>query len=251
MSGHSKWANIKHKKGAADKKKSKDFGKLAKEIMIAAKMGGSDITANPRLRQALIAAKAINLPKDNIDRAIKKGVGGMDGVVYEEIVYEGYGAGGVAVLVECLTDNRNRTVGDVRMTFERSGGSFAASGAVAWIFQRKTRVEIEGQGDEDFFLELALEAGADDVQTDEDGFTVITGSPACFEELMKALDAKGITTLEAGIKQIPENTIEIDDLGRAQSVMKLIEKLEDWDDVQAVYSNMEVTDVVAEQLDAE
>lgn len=250
MSGHSKWANIKHKKGAADKKKSKEFGKLAKEIMIAAKMGGADPAANPRLRQALIGARAINLPKDNIERAIKKGVGGMDGVVYEEIVYEGYGAGGVAVLVECLTDNRNRTVGDVRMTFERNGGSFAASGSVAWIFQRKTVVEIEGQGDEESFLELALEAGADDVVT-EDGVTTITGAPSCYEPLMKALEAKGITTLEAKVKQVPDNTVEITELEKAQSVMKMIDKLEDWDDVQAVYANMEISDAVAEQLDAE
>ncbi len=248
MAGHSKWANIKHKKGAADKQRSKQFGKLAKEIMVAVKMGGTDPDANPRLRAALVAAKAVNLPKDNIERAVKKGAGDAGGAAYEEIIYEGYGNGGVAVLVEVLTDNRNRSVGDVRMTFDRNGGNLAASGAVAWIFERKTNVIIEGQGDEDFFMELALEAGADEVET-EDGITTITGAPACFEPLMKALEAKGITTTEASITYLPDNTTEITEADKANSVLKLVDKLEDLDDVQAVYTNMEVSDDIADQID--
>lgn len=250
MAGHSKWANIKHRKGAADKKKSKEFGKLAKEIMIAARESGGDANANPRLRQALIAARAINLPKDNIDRAIKKGIGETGGAAFEEIVYEGYAAGGIAVMVECLTDNRNRSLSEVRFVFDRNGGNLAASGAVVRMFQRKTRVVIEGQGDEDFFMELALEAGADDVETDE-GVTTILGGTECFEPLMKALEEKGITTLEAGISQIAELTTEIAELDKAQSVLKLVEKMEDLDDVQSVYTNMEVADSIADQLDDE
>lgn len=250
MAGHSKWANIKHKKGAADKRKSKEFGKLAKEIMIASRISGGDPAANPRLRQALIAARAINLPKDNIDRAIKKGIGETGGAAYKEVVYEGYAVGGVAVLVECLTDNQNRSLGDVRLAFDRNGGNLAASGAVARMFQRKTRVVIEGQGDEDFFMELALEAGADDVSTD-DGVTTIIGGTDCFEPLMKALEEKGITTSEAGITQIADLLTEINDAEKAMSVMRLVEKIEDLDDVQSVYTNMDVTDEAAEQMDAE
>lgn len=252
MSGHSKFANIKHKKGAADKKRSKEFGKMAKEIMVAAKMGGGDATSNPRLRNALIAARAVNLPKDNIERAIKKGIGELGDTVFKEVIYEGYGPGGVAIMVECLTDNLNRTVGDVRYIFDRAGGNMGASGSVAWMFSRKTEVIISaGQGDEDTLMEIVLDAGADDLEMNDDGSAVVYGAPDAYEAITKALEEKGIATEEAKVKQVPSTMSEISELEKAQSLMRLVDKLEDLDDVQSVYTNADIPDDIAEQLESE
>jgi YebC/PmpR family DNA-binding regulatory protein len=249
MSGHSKWANIKHKKGAADIKKGKVFSKLAKEIMVAVKDGGSDADANPRLRTALAAAKAANMPNVNIDRAIKKGAGELDGVTFEEIIYEGYGAGGVAVMVECLTDNRNRTAGEVRMTFDRNQGNLASTGAVTWMFHRKSHVVVTGENaDEEKLMDIVLDAGAEDIEIDED-MAEIWAPVEAFEDIVKALEAAGVETSEAAIVQHPENTVEIKDVAIAQQVLRLIDKLEDLDDVQSVTANFDIDTEILEQID--
>lgn len=248
MSGHSKWANIKHKKAASDKKKGKIFSRIAKEIMVAARTGG-DPEMNPQLRSALIAAKAVNMPNDNIDRAIKKGTGDLGDVVFEEIVYEGYGAAGVALLIECLTDNRNRSASEVRMTLDRSNGNLASSGAVSWMFNRKAHFIITDDNiDEDTLMEIVLDAGAEEIEV-EDGVAEIFGAPESFEAILNALEAAGIKCSESEVIQHPENTIAVNDIATAQKVMNLIDKLEDLDDVQAVHSNLEIDDSIADQLD--
>jgi YebC/PmpR family DNA-binding regulatory protein len=249
MAGHSKWANIKHRKGAADKKRGKIFSRLAKEIMVAAKMGGGDASANPRLRSALTSAKAVNMPNTNIDRAIKKGLGELGDVVFEEIVYEGYGAEGVAVMIECLTDNRNRSASEVRMTLDRNCGNLATSGAVAWMFHRQAHFVIAGENaDEDKLMEIVLDAGAEDIEV-EDGIAEIWGPPEALESIMEALAAAGIETEEAGVIRRPENTIELKDVEKAKQVLRLIDRLEDLDDVQQVTANFEIDDSIADQLD--
>ena len=249
MAGHSKWANIKHRKGAADIAKGKVFSRLAKEIMVAAKMGGGDETANPRLRAALAAGKSANMPKANIERAIKKGLGELGDVIYEEIVYEGYGPGGVAVMVECLTDNRNRSASDVRSTFDKNNGNLASSGAVTWMFNRKAHVVVTGEkADEDLLMDITLDAGAEDIEVEGD-FAEIFGPPDAFEAIVEALEAAGIETEEAGIIQHPDNTVEVEDLKTAQQLMKMLDRLEDLDDVQAVHSNQDIPDEILEQLD--
>jgi len=240
MSGHSKWANIKHKKEATDKKKGKVFSRYAKEIMVAAREGGGNANDNAKLRNVLAAARAVNMPKDNIDRAIKKGTGELGGANFEEIVYEGYGPGGTAVIVECLTDNRNRTAGEVRMLFDRNGGNLGGSGAVMWMFDKKARFVISGEyADEEKLMDIVLDAGADDIQADE-GMAEISGAPDRFGDLAKALEDKGIKPEEAGIVQIPQNIVEVKDVELAKKLQKLIDALEDSDDVQAVYSNYEI-----------
>lgn len=249
MAGHSKWANIKHKKAAADKKKGKIFSRLAKEIMVAARNGGGDPEMNPRLRAALTAAKSVNMPNDNIDRAIKKGMGELGDVIFEEITYEGYGPTGVAVLVECLTDNRNRSASEVRMVFDRSNGNLAGSGAVSWMFHRKAHVLITGENaDEDKLMDIVLDAGAEDIDV-EDDIAEIWGPTEAFEGIVKALEDAGIATEEAAIIQHPENTVEIKDLDTAKKVLALIDKLEDLDDVQNVTANFEIAEEIAEQLE--
>ncbi len=251
MSGHSKWANIKHKKAAADKVKGKAFSRIAKEIMVAAKMGGSDANANPRLRSALIAARAVNMPNANIDRAIKKGAGELGDVVFEEIIYEGYAAGGVAVMVECLTDNRNRSISDVRFVFDRNGGNLAASGAVARIFQRQAHFTITGDwADEDKLMDLVLEAGANDLVV-EDGVAEVWAEPDSFEDLIKLFEEKGIPTEEAAVIRKPEMVTPVTDVSTARQVLRLLERMEDLDDVQAVTANYEIADEIAELLDEE
>ena len=251
MSGHSKWANIKHKKEAADKVKGKAFSRIAKEIMVAAKMGGSDPDANPRLRSALVAAKAVNMPNANIERAIKKGAGELGDVVYEEIVYEGYAAGGVAVIVECLTDNRNRSISDVRMVFDRNGGNMAGSGAVARMFKRQAHFTISGDwADEDKLMEIVLDAGANDLSV-EDGVAEIWADPENFEALVKLFEEKGIPTEEAAVVRKPEMVTEITDVSTARQVMRLVERMEDLDDVQEVTANYEIADEIADQLEDE
>lgn len=251
MSGHSKWANIKHKKEATDKKKGQAFSRLAKEIMVATKQGGKDPASNIKLRMALASAKASNMPRENIERAIKKGAGELGDVAYEEITYEGYGPAGTAFVVECLTENRNRTIGDVRMTFDRNGGNLAASGAVSWMFQRKAHFIVEGENaDEDKLMELTLEAGAEDI-TAEDGIAEIWAAPEAFADIAKALEDAGIECSEAKITRKPENTIGINELAKAQQVLRLVERLEELDDVQAVYSNENIASEVLDEIDAQ
>ncbi|WP_457574192.1 YebC/PmpR family DNA-binding transcriptional regulator [Desulfolithobacter sp.] len=248
MSGHSKWSTIKRKKGANDAKRGKIFTKLIKEITIAARMGGGDPEGNPRLRSAITAAKAQNMPKDNIERAIKKGTGDMEGVAYEEILYEGYGPGGVAVLVETMTDNKNRTVADVRHFFAKSGGNLGESGCVGWMFDKKGTILVDKEGvDEDELMDLAIEAGAEDVIEEETSFQILT-EPEDFSEVVDALEKSGIAIVEASISMVPKNTVEVTEEKKARSLLKLLENLEDHDDVQKVHANFDIPDELMEQL---
>jgi len=250
MSGHSKWSTIKRKKGAIDAKRGKLFTKIIKEITLAARLGGGDPEGNARLRQAVMAAKDENMPKDNIERAIKKGVGDAEGgTAYEEITYEGYGPGGVAVIVEVMTDNRNRTVAEVRHIFSKFGGNLGENGCVAWMFDKKGSILIDKRAiGEDELLEVALEAGADDVREEENEYEVLT-SPAAFEAVRQALEQKGLKILSARIGMIPQNTVELSE-EKASSMLKLMERMEDNDDVQNVYANFDIPDDVMEKLSA-
>ena len=248
MSGHSKWANIKHKKDAADKARGRIFSRLGKEIMVAAKMGGGDVDTNPRLRSGIAAAKAANMPNANIDRAIKKGLGELGDVTFEEIQYEGYAAGGVALLIDCLTDNRNRSASEVRTTLDRNNGNLASSGSVAYMFKRQSHFVIEGENaDEDKLMDIVLDAGAEDLIV-EDGVAEIWGDPSAFEAIANALEAAGITASEAAVTRRPDNTVSITDVHTAEQVLKLIDKLEDLDDVQEVTGNYEIDDSIADQV---
>ncbi|MBE6367641.1 MAG: YebC/PmpR family DNA-binding transcriptional regulator [Lentisphaerae bacterium] len=250
MSGHSKWANIKHKKDAADKARGRIFSRLGKEIMVAAKMGGGDMDTNPRLRSSITAAKAANMPNANIERAIKKGLGELGDVTFEEIQYEGYAAGGVALLIDCLTDNRNRSASEVRTTLDRNNGNLASSGSVAYMFKRQSHFVIEGENaDEEKLMDIVLEAGADDLIV-EDGVAEIWGEPAAFEAIANALAEAGITSSEAAVTRRPDNTVNITDVHTAEQVLKLIDKLEDLDDVQEVTANFEIDDSIADQVNA-
>jgi len=247
MSGHSKWSTIKRKKGAADAKRGKIFTTLIKEITMAARTGGADPDGNARLRQAILAAKEENMPKENIDRAIKKATGGMDGVNYEELIYEGYGPGGVAVLVEVMTDNKNRTVAEVRHVFSKYGGNLGENGCVSWIFEKKGSILFDKKKvDEDTLMDVALESGAEDVREEENEFEVIT-DPANFENVKRAIDARGIKYIEARIGMIPQNTVKLE-AAKAEQMLKFMEKLEDNDDVQNVYANFDIADEIMEKL---
>jgi YebC/PmpR family DNA-binding regulatory protein len=247
MSGHSKWSSIKHKKGAADAKRGKIFSKLIKEITVAARLGGGDVDGNPRLRTAIAAAKAENMPKDNITRAIKKGTGEIEGVSYEESSYEGYGPGGVAVLVDCLTDNKNRAVADVKHQFERHGGNLGEPGCVAWMFEKKGLIVLEKEKvDEEQLLELALEAGAEDVKESENEFDVIT-DPSEFETVKRAIDDAGMAHTLAEVTMIPKNTVKVEGK-KAQQMLNLMQGLEDTDDVSHVYANFDISDEVLEAM---
>jgi YebC/PmpR family DNA-binding regulatory protein len=247
MSGHSKWSSIKHKKGAADAKRGKIFTRLIREITVAARMGGGDPNGNARLRTAILAAKTENMPKENIDRAVKKGTGELEGVSYEEQNYEGYGPGGVAVLVDCLTDNKNRTVADVKYLFEKYGGNLGEPGCVAWMFDKKGLIVVEkNQVDEEKLLDLALEAGAEDVNEEEREFEVIT-SPSDFETVKEAIDNAGIPYTLAEISMIPKNTVKLEGK-KAQQMVNLMSGLEDNDDVSHVYANFDIPDEVMEAL---
>jgi len=247
MSGHSKWASIKHKKGAVDAKRGKVFTKLIKEITVATRMGGKDPEANARLRAAIAAAKAENMPKENIERGIKKGTGELEGSTYEEAMYEGYGPGGVAVLVEVLTDNRNRAVAEVRHLFERHGGSLGAAGCVAWMFSQKGLIVLpKDQTDEEKLFEVALEAGAEDIKEEEKEFEVIT-EPSLFEQVKTAIERTGLTYTLAEITMIPQTTTILEGKN-AQQMLTLMELLEDNDDVNHVYANFDIPDEVMEAI---
>jgi len=241
MSGHSKWSTIKHKKAATDAKRGKIFTKLIKEITIAARMGGGDPDANPRLRTALIAARAENMPKDNMERAVKKGTGELEGVSYEEATYEGYGAGGAAVFVESLTDNKNRTVADIRYIFSKAGGNLGENGCVAYMFDKKGYLVIEQSvTDEDTLMEVALDAGAEDVREDGENFEVIT-EPTDFEDVRSAIEEAGITTIAAEVTMLPQTVTPV--AGKeAEQMVRLMDALEDCDDVQKVYTNADLPD---------
>ena len=248
MSGHSKWSTIKHKKGAADAKRGKMFTKLIKEIMVSARIGGGNIEANPRLRAAVLAAKAENMPKDNIERAIKKGVGGLEGVTYEETTYEGYGPGGVAVLVDVMTDNRNRAASDVRHIFSKNGGSLGEAGCVAWMFSKKGSIVFgRGKVAEDELMELALDAGAEDVKDEDDEFEVTT-SLEDFAAVKAAFDAKGLTYELAEITMVPQTTVRIEEEKVAQQILRLMDALEDCDDVQNAYANFDIPDKILNEI---
>lgn len=246
MAGHSKWNNIKHKKGAADARRGKIFTKLIKEISIAAKLGGDDISSNPRLRSAVDKAKGENMPKDNIERAIKKGVGGMEGVNYEEIVYEGYGPGGVAVLVEVMTDNRNRSVSEVRSIFTKCNGNMGEAGCVAWMFDKKGLFLFDISVDFDALFEAALEAGAEDVE-EVDGQIEVRTEPAVFIEVRDSLEAKGFKAESAEVTMIPQTSVALEGK-QAESMLKMMDRLEDCDDVQNVYANFDISDDELEQV---
>jgi len=247
MSGHSKWSSIKRKKGATDAKRGQVFTKLIKEITVAARMGGGDPEGNPRLRTAIAAAKADNMPKDNIERAIKKGTGELGGVTYEEFVYEGYGPGGAAVLVEAMTDNKNRTTAEVRHVFAKGSGNLGEAGCVAWMFDKKGYLVVEkGAVDEERLMEIALDAGAEDIQEDEKEFEVITSLQA-FEAVKQALEGAGITYQLAELTMYPQSTVELD-TKNAEQMLRLMEQLEDLDDIQHVYANFDIPESVMEQL---
>jgi YebC/PmpR family DNA-binding regulatory protein len=251
MSGHNKWSSIKHKKGAADAKRGKIFSRISKEIIMAAKEGGGDVDLNARLRSAIAAAKAVNMPNDNVDRAIKKGTGEGGGAIMEVLSYEGYASGGVAVIVNCLSDNRNRTAADIRAFFNKYSCNMAGAGAVSWKFQRKAKFLIEGEAaDEEKLFELLLDGGADveDITVD-DGEAEIIAAANAFGDVLKILENANITASESSIALIPENTTMISDITVARQVQKFIEVLEDYDDAQEVYTDMEVTDEVLELLE--
>ena len=248
MAGHSHWAGIKHKKALVDAKRGKLWSKLAKAIIVAAKHGGGDPDKNLRLRYAIDDAKAVSMPKENIQRAIKRGTGELAGGNLEEVVYEGYGAGGVAVLCEVLTDNRNRTAGEIRKSFELSDGKLGGSGCVAWMFDSKGLLVIPCDAvEEDKLMELALESGADDVRRVEDKFEVIC-DPAVFRDVAKALTDAGLTPEVSEITRLPQNTVDIDDPEAARKVLKLMERLDDHDDVQNVSANFNIPDEVMKAI---
>ena len=241
MSGHSKWSSIKHKKGATDAKRGKIFSKLNKEITVAARTGGGDPSGNPRLRTAILAAKSENMPKDNIERAIKKGTGELEGVNYEESIYEGYGPGGAAVLIESVTDNKNRAVADIRHIFSKCGGNLGENGCVSWMFDSKGYIDVEKKAvDEDKLMETAIEAGAEDVREDNDSFEIIT-EPDDFESVKKAIDNASIPYVVAEITMLPQTMLELKGK-QAEQMIKLMETLEDCDDVQKVYTNADIPD---------
>ena len=241
MSGHSKWASIKHKKGANDAKRGKLFSKIIKEITIAARMGGGDEAANPRLRTALLKARSANMPKDNVDRAIKKGTGELEGVSFEELTYEAYGPGGVAILIECLTDNRNRTAAEVRNILTKHGGNMGEAGCVSYLFQRKGVIGIDAnEFTEDQVFEIALEAGAEDVSTDEENIEVVT-APDIFEDVLNTLAESGINHSFAEVTMVPDATISLDE-AKTRKALRLIDFIDDCEDVQSVSSNIDIPD---------
>lgn len=244
MSGHSKWASIKHKKGAADAKRGQLFTKLTKELTAAAKAGGGNPEMNPRLRLALAKAKEGNMPKDNIDRAIKKGTGELPGVIYEEVMYEGYAPGGVAVLVEALTDNKNRTTAEIRNIFTKLGGNMAGAGSTAWIFHKKGYLVVDKKAvAEEKLMDLALGAGAEDLKTEGASYEVITEQKD-FEAVKNALAAAGVPCVSAEMTMIPDSTVPVKDEGAARKVLSFVEALEEHDDVSHAHANFDIPDEI-------
>jgi len=249
MSGHSKWSSIKHKKAAKDAKRGKLFTKLIREITVAARMGGGDVSANPRLRTAVTTARGSSMPADNIDRAIKKGTGDLEGVDYVDVTYEGYGPGGMAIILECLTDNRNRTVADLRNLFSKNGGNLGENGCVVWMFDRVGHVRVRGEGlTEDRVFEIAAEAGADDVRGEDEGFLVVT-EPDVLEDVRVALEAADIEVAAAEIALEPQNLVQLVG-GDAAQALRLLDGLEDHDDVQRVSANFDIDDEELSRLSA-
>ncbi|MDH5511456.1 MAG: YebC/PmpR family DNA-binding transcriptional regulator [Nitrospinota bacterium] len=247
MSGHSKWSTIKHKKAAIDSKRGRVFTKIIKEITVAARMGGGDADSNPRLRTAILTAKSVNMPGENIDRAVKKGTGELPGVSYEEITYEGYGVGGVAVLVEVMTDNRNRTVAEIRTIFTKAGGSLGESGCVSWMFHKQGLIIVPAEGVvEDALMEIVLDAGAEDMTQEGNTFEIKT-APNDLEKVKEAMEAKGVKIESAEVTMIPQTTTMLDE-GSARKMLKLMDNMDDQDDVQKVYANFDITDEVLEKI---
>lgn len=247
MSGHSKWSTIKRKKGALDAKRGKLFSKLNKEIMVAAKSGGGDLSANPRLRTCVQKARDNNMPMDNIERAIKKGTGDLDGVHYEEIMYEGYAQAGVALLVDSLTDNKNRTFPEVRNIFSKKGGNIANPGAVAWMFEHKGLIVVAADAAvEEALFELVLENGAEDLKNEGDHFEVVTEVDA-FENVRKAIEESGTKYDSAELTYIPKNTVKVEDAEEARKILALVDALEDNDDVQNVYANFDISEEILKE----
>jgi YebC/PmpR family DNA-binding regulatory protein len=239
MSGHSKWSSIKHKKGITDARRGKIFTKLIKEITVAARMGGGDINSNPRLRAAVQAAKSENMPKENIERAVKKGTGELEGVFYEESVYEGYGPGGAAVYIESVTDNKNRAVADIRHILNKAGGNLGSNGCVAWMFEKKGYIVVEDSSvDEDALMEVAIDAGAEDVRGDNGNYEIIT-APKDFEAVKTAVDKASIPYIVAEITMFPQSTVNLQGK-EAEQMLNLMETLEDCEDVQKVYTNADI-----------
>ncbi|MCJ7692072.1 MAG: YebC/PmpR family DNA-binding transcriptional regulator [Sedimentisphaerales bacterium] len=248
MSGHSHWSGIKHKKAAVDAKRGKAWSKLARALIVAAKNGGGDPSQNLALRYAVDKSKAANMPKDTIAKAIKKGTGEVAGVSFEEVLYEGYGSGGVAVMVDALTDNRNRTGPEIKKIFEKRGGSLGTSGCVSWMFSKKGLITVStSSAEEDELMERALSAGADDMENMGEIFE-ITCEPAAYDELKRALEEKEISTEVAEISMVPQNTVPIEDVEMAKRIVALMEEFEDHDDVQNVYANFDIADDVMSQL---
>jgi YebC/PmpR family DNA-binding regulatory protein len=247
MSGHSKWSTIKHKKAAQDAKRGAMFTKVIKELTVAARMGGGDVDMNPRLRTAVLKAKAVNMPQDTMQRAIMKGTGELPGVNYEEITYEGYGPGGVAMIVTVLTDNRNRTVAEIRKIFSKSGGNLGESGCVAWMFQKKGLIVVEkDRVDEDELFTIALEAGAEDVRPADAMYEVIT-SVEDFEPVKQGITAKGIDPASSEVSLLPQTTVRLEG-NQARQLLKLMDELEEHDDVQNVYANFDIPDEVMAEV---
>lgn len=247
MSGHNKWSSIKHKKGAQDAKRGKIFTKIIKEISIAARFGGADPTGNSRLRTAIANAKSVNMPSDNITKAIKKGTGEIEGVNYEECIYEGYGPNGVAVLLEILTDNKNRTVSEIRSIFAKSNGSLASNGSVAWMFTKRGNISVDANSfNEDKLMELSLDAGAEDFIKENDCFEIYTDALA-LEDVRSALENAKVPMLKAESIMIPSTTIKLSGKD-AESVLRLMEKLEEHDDVQNVYANFDIDDLEMDRI---
>lgn len=247
MAGHSKWANIKHRKAAQDAKRGKIFTRLIREITVAARMGGGDQDSNPRLRAAVQAALAANMTKDTVERAVKRGAGGEDGGNVDEIRYEGYGINGVAIMVDCMTDNRNRTVAEVRHAFTKSGGNLGTDGSVSYLFTKQGMISFAPGADEDQLMEVALEAGADDVVTNDDGSIDIITTPEQFGEVSEKITAAGLTPDSAEVTEVASTDVTLD-LDQAQKLLKLIDMLEDLDDTQKVYSNADIPEDVMAQL---
>ncbi|OAQ21593.1 YebC/PmpR family DNA-binding transcriptional regulator [Thermosulfurimonas dismutans] len=248
MAGHSHWAQIKRKKAAQDAKRGKLFTKITREIIVATRIGGGDPSSNPRLRAAIAAAKAANMPKENIERAIRKGLGLEEGTQYEEATFEGYGPGGVAVFIESVTDNRRRTVSELRHIFSKCGGNLAEPGAVAWIFEKKGLIVIPRDGlSEDQVLEVALEAGAEDVRSYEGEFEIIT-TPEDFEEVKAAIEKAGFSPSSTKVTLVPKTTVKLEDEKTAQQMLRLMEMLEEHDDVQQVYANFDIPENLMEKL---